>query len=363
MALLVLSVIVLFHEFGHFLFARINGIAVIEFSLGFGPRLISWESKKTGTRYSWKLVPFGGSCAMYGEAGEEDAEENETIKKFRDGTHGESFFQKSPLARMSVIAAGPVFNFILAFVFAAVVLAWAGYDAPIVAGVTEGQAAEAAGIEAGDVITGIGRRDVFLMRDIVLCMMSNGKEDTEIRYERFHEESGEWENQKAVLDSDLFSYGNGRYQMGISLSGQRASIDSLTGLMKYAAAEVRYNIRSVIESLKMMAGGKVGADDIAGPVRIVSIIDDTVEQAAPEGFVTVLMNVLNLIVMLSANLGVMNLIPFPALDGGRLVFLFWELFAGKPVNQRVENAVNFAGMALLMAFMVFVVFNDLRVLF
>lgn len=366
MALLVLSVIVLFHEFGHFLLARLNGIAVVEFSLGFGPRLLSWESKKSGTRYSWKLIPFGGSCAMYGELEDEESEAakaDDDREKFLDGRFGGSFFDKSPLARISVIAAGPIFNFIMAFVFSAVVLSWAGYDAPVVVGVTEGQAAEAAGLQSGDVITGIGMHDVLLMRDIVITMMTNGKEDINVRFKRFNEADGSWKEYETVLDSGLYVYGDGRYQMGVSLSGQRTQITSFPQLIKYAAAEVRYNIRAVVESLKMMAGGQVSADDIAGPVRIVTIIDDTVEQAAPAGTVAVMMNVFNLIVMFSANLGVMNLIPFPALDGGRLVFLFWELLTRRPVNQKVEMAVNLTGMALLMAFMAFVVFNDLRVLF
>lgn len=366
MALLVLSVIVLFHEFGHFLLARINGIAVVEFSLGFGPRILSWESKKSGTRYSWKIIPFGGSCAMYGEFEDEDSqtqEEKAFKAKFGDGSHGESFFKKSPLARMSVIAAGPIFNFILAFIFAIFVLAWAGYDAPVVAGVTEGQAAEAAGIEAGDVITKIGKRKIVLMREILLSMINNGNKDVAVQFERLNEEAGVWETHEVMLDSDLFGYQDGRYQMGIKLGGNRTGAESLPKLIQCAGAEVRYNILAVIESLKMMAAGQVSGDDIAGPIRIVTIIDDTVEQAAPAGAVAVMMNVFNLIVSFSANLGVMNLIPFPALDGGRIVFLLWEFLTGRPVNQKVETAVNFTGMALLMVFMVLVVFNDLRILF
>ena len=118
-----------------------------------------------------------------------------------------------------------------------------------------------------------------------------------------------------------------------------------------------------VDEEKMIAGGKVSTNDIAGPVRIVTIIDQTVEENTQYGFVTVVMNLLNLMVMFSANLGVMNLLPFPALDGGRLVFLLWELVTRQPVSQRVESAVNMAGMALLMTFMVFVVFNDLRMIF
>ena len=126
---------------------------------------------------------------------------------------------------------------------------------------------------------------------------------------------------------------------------------------------MRFWILSVTDSLKMMVRGQVDSDDIAGPVRIVTIINDTVEENIQYGFITVLMNLFNLMVMFSANLGVMNLLPVPALDGGRLVFLLWEFLTRKPVNQRIENAVNMTGMALLMTFMVFVIFNDIRNIF
>ena len=125
---------------------------------------------------------------------------------------------------------------------------------------------------------------------------------------------------------------------------------------------MRYAVLTVVDSLKELVKGRISADDIAGPVRIVSIIDNTVDQVRPYGLVTVFMNILNLMVMFSANLGVMNLLPFPALDGGRPVFLAYELAAKKPVDQRIEGAVNMAGMALLMAFMVFVLLNDVRFL-
>lgn len=367
MALLVLSVIVLFHEFGHFLLARLNGIAVIEFSLGFGPRLLTWKSKKSGTRYSVKIIPFGGSCAMYGEFGDEDGEANQELdeikEEFADGKHGESFFVKSPLARMSVIAAGPLFNFIMAFVCAVFVVSWAGYDMPQIAEVVEGCAAEVAGLEPGDVITKIGDRKVMLTRDVILYMTVNSNEDMPIEYKRLDESTGQWVKHEACLDADYYYYQNGRYLSGMNFSGYRSATESIGDLIKYSAAEVRYTIFSVIDSLGQMVGGKVQREDIAGPVRIVTIIDETVEKVSPAGGIAVFMNVLNLILMFSANLGVMNLLPFPALDGGRLVFLLWEVITRRPVNQKVETAVTLAGMALLMAFMVFVVFNDLTILF
>lgn len=362
MALLVLSMIVLFHELGHFLLARFNGIAVLEFSLGFGPRLLSWKNKKSGTRYSVKCIPFGGSCAMLGEFGEEP--EYDALKEeFSDGKHGVSFFAKSPLAKISVVAAGPIFNFIMAFVLSIAVVAWSGCDVPEIAQVVEACAAERAGLQEGDVITKVGNRNVMITRDIILYMYVHGNEDLEIQFKRLDESSGEWTKYEAVLESEYYYYQDGRYLSGMNFYGNRPATDSLGNLLKYSAAEVRYNILSVVDSLAMMGRGQVEKDDIAGPVRIVNMIDETVETVSPYGPVYVMMNVFNLMIMFSANLGVVNLLPFPALDGGRILLLVWELVTGKPLNAKFENLLNTISMALLMAFMVFVIFNDLTFLF
>ncbi|MCI8512245.1 MAG: RIP metalloprotease [Lachnospiraceae bacterium] len=354
-SLLVLSVIILFHEFGHFLFARLNGVAVLEFSLGFGPRLVSFVSKKSGTRYSVKCIPFGGSCAMKGEEAVDEEEEERKPEE-------DSFFAKSPLARISIIAAGPVFNFILAFVFSLFIIAWAGYDPPKLLDVSEGYPAEAAGLMAGDVVTKIDGRSVAFARDIQLAMMQNTGQPVRLTYKRLIEETKEWEEQSVLL-KPKYSAEDKSYYIGIRWSSGRIGAENAGRLLLYGVCEVRTQIRMVVDSLKLLVSGQVGTDEIAGPVRIVTIIDETVEENKQYGFMTVFMNLLNLMVMFSANLGVLNLLPFPALDGGRLVFLFWELLTRRPVNARLENAVNLAGMALLMTFMVFVVFNDLRYLF
>ena len=362
MALLVLSVIVLFHELGHFLLARANGIAVLEFSLGFGPRLLSWKSKKSGTRYSVKCIPFGGSCAMLGEFGDEP-EFDDLREEFADEKHGASFFKKSPLAKLSVIAAGPLFNFIMAFVLSIVVVAWSGCDVPEIAQVVGDCAAEHAGLQQGDVITKVGDRNVLITRDIILYMYVHGNQDMEVQFERLNKENGTWETHEVVLDSDYYYYQDGRYLTGMNFFGNRSATESLFTLLKYSAAEVRYNILSVVDSFAMIGKGKAEKEDIAGPIRIVSMIDETVEKVSPYGAVYVMMNVFNLMIMFSANLGVMNLIPFPALDGGRMLFLIWEFVTGKPLNSKFEIIVNMISMALLMTFMLFVIFNDLTLLF
>lgn len=348
-ALLVLSIIVLFHEFGHFLFARLNGVTVVEFSVGFGPRLISGVSKKSGTRYSLKLLPLGGSCAMLGEDEEEAAEG--------------AFGTKSPLARISIIAAGPVFNFIMAFVFALVIISYVGFDSPQLNGVTAGYSAEEAGMQADDVITGIGKRKIHIAREISMYLMTHSQSDpVKVTYKRYNEGTGKWDQHQTVL-TPKYSVEDESYMFGFQLDYYRTPVKNPLEALKYSAYEVKYWIVSVIDSLRMMASGSIGKEDIAGPVRIVSIIDETVEETREYGFVTVLMNLLNISVLFSANLGVMNLLPLPALDGGRLVFLFLELIRGKPVDQRFEGAVHMTGMVLLMAFMVFVIFNDLSNIF
>ena len=354
-AVVVLGGIILFHEFGHYLLALLNGIAVVEFSVGFGPRLLSGVSKKTGIRYSLKLLPLGGSCAMLGEFGE-DEDEKEEVPDLK----GVSFFDKGPLAKMAVIAAGPIFNFILAFVFSLVILSWAGIDPAVIAGTSEGMPAETAGLKEGDVITKLDGRKIHLSREISMYLMTAGQDPVQVEYRRYDETSSSWTTEHTVIQPE---FKDGRYYLGVLLQGHRDAPESLVQVLQYSVYEVRYWILTVIDSLKMIVGGKVTTNDIAGPVRIVTIIDQTVEENTQYGFVTVVMNLLNLMVMFSANLGVMNLLPFPALDGGRLVFLFWELVTGHPVSQRIEGAVNMTGMALLMTFMVFVVFNDLRMIF
>ena len=300
-------------------------------------------------------VFLGGSCAMLGEFGEDEDEKEEV-----PDVKGVSFFDKGPLAKMAVIAAGPLFNFILAFVFSLVILSWAGIDPAVIAGTSEGMPAETAGLKEGDVITKLDGRKIHLSREISMYLMTAGQDPVQVEYRRYDETSSSWTTEHTVIQPE---FKDGRYYLGVLLQGHRDAPESLVQVLQYSVYEVRYWILTVIDSLKMIVGGKVTTNDIAGPVRIVTIIDQTVEENTQYGFVTVVMNLLNLMVMFSANLGVMNLLPFPALDGGRLVFLFWELVTGHPVSQRIEGAVNMTGMALLMTFMVFVVLNDLRILF
>ncbi|MBQ8559286.1 MAG: RIP metalloprotease RseP [Tyzzerella sp.] len=338
LAVLVFGTIVFVHELGHFLLAKANGIRVDEFSIGMGPRLLS--KVKGETRYSLKLFPIGGSCMM----GEDDVE---------DMSEG-SFNSKSVWARMAVVAAGAVFNFILAFIFAVIIVGYAGYDEPIISGTLEGYSAEAEGMQAGDRIVRMNGKKINLWREVTYYNMFHQGETVDLVYER----DGEKHEVTIIPKQDE----DGNYLLGVLSPGKYTKANVLTA-MQYGVYEVKFWISTTIESLKMLVTGAVGVDQLSGPVGIVDVVDETYQQSKSYGFLVVLMQMLNIGILLSANLGVMNLLPLPALDGGRLVFMIIEAIRGKRVPPDKEGMVHFVGMILLFALMIFVFFNDIKRIF
>lgn len=338
LALLIFSFIVLFHEFGHFILAKKNGIDVEEFALGMGPTLYSKEYK--GTRYALHLFPIGGFCAMG-----EDEEMTDSPGNFNN---------KSVWARISVIAAGPVFNFILAFIFAVILVLMTGYDKPVISSVEKGYPAEEAGLQEGDTIIRMGSRSIHIFREITFYNQFHQGERTEITYLR--------DGQKhttvlvPVMDEEL-----GYYRFGIS-GGAYTKANIFTA-MQYGAYQVKYWINITIDSLKMLLTGQVGIDQMSGPVGIVDMVDDTYKESRSYGAAAVVIQLINIAILLSANIGVMNLLPLPALDGGRLVFLFVEAVRRKRVPPEKEGYVHMVGIALLMVLMVFIMYNDIRRVF
>lgn len=335
LAILLFSAIVIFHELGHFLLAKKNKIRVDEFSLGLGPTIFGKQFGET--KFSLKLLPFGGACMM----GEDDVD---------DMSEG-SFNSKSVWARMSVIVAGPVFNLILAWILCMIIIGWTGYRAPVVSSVTDGYSAQEEGIEPGDVIKKIGGKSVHIWNDISLYnMMHAGTKSVEVKYER------DGKDYTVVLEPKQ-NEGDAFPLLGIT--GGEMVRPGVIGTVRYGAYTVKYWITYTVDSLKMLLSGKVGVKDLSGPVGIVSAVDDVYQEAAPAGMAVVILNLLNIGVLLTANLGVMNLLPLPALDGGRLVFLIIEAVRGKRVPPEKEGMVHFAGFVLLMALMVVIMFNDI----
>lgn len=345
LALVIFGIIVTFHELGHFLLAKKSGIKVVEFSVGMGPRILSHKGKET--RYSLKLLPLGGSCMMLGED--------------EDGMDVPGSFNAAPVTRrLATILAGPVFNFIMAFFFAMIIVANVGVDKPVITGVMDGYPASEAGIRAGDVIKKVDKESVVLYRDFLIYLQMHQGKEVDIEVIRT-----DGENSETLVFTVVprFSTEHQRYLIGIESNASNKKIGNPMEIVSYSLYEVWFNITSTLKSLMLMIRGRVNANEISGPVGIVGLIGDTVEQSKSYGIWVIFLTVSNMIVLFSANLGIMNLLPIPALDGGRILFLLGEWITGKPLNRKVEGYVHFAGFALLMCFMVFIMFNDIRKLF
>lgn len=337
-AILIFSFIVFFHELGHFTLAKKNGIDVEEFAIGMGPNLFAKEYK--GTKYCIKLFPIGGLCMMGEDEEATDAPGN--------------FNNKSVWARMSVIAAGPVFNFILAFVISVILVLMIGYDKPVAGSVADGFPVAEAGIEKGDTITHLNGKKIRIFREISSYNQFHQGEEMEVTYLHDGEE-------KTVTITPKFDDELGYYRLGIGSSGNTKA--NFFESLQYGAYEVKYWIDTTLSSLKMLITGEVGVDQLSGPVGIVDVVDDAYKQTKHYGGYAVIAQLIYIGILISANLGVMNLLPIPALDGGRLVFLIVEAVRGKRIPPEKEGYVHMIGIALLMALMVFVMYNDIRRVF
>ena len=357
--ILIFGLIVLAHEFGHFLLGRKNGITVNEFFIGMGPTLFSFT--KGGTKFSLKLLPIGGACLFEGETGnieskdkEADQAEEETgtdVEAIKPEPAEGSFLTASVTARFSTILAGPFFNFIFAYLMGIIIVANTGIDLPVIDSVVPGSQAEAAGLMPGDVIKRINNEKIDLYRQIFFISYVNQGEPLNITYER----DGE---QNVALVVPAYDEAEGRHMIGISSSGEYVKRGAL-GAFRDAYHEIKFGTSSVIKSLKMLIGGQLSRDDVAGPVGMAVIVGDTYNSARPHGMKVVMLSMLNIAMLLSVNLGIINLLPLPALDGGRLLFITLEMLRGKPVPPEKEGLVHLVGMIALMVLMVLLLFNDI----
>ena len=380
---IIFGVLVISHEGGHFLIARANGIRVREFTVGLGPQI--FHKVKNGTVFSVRLFPFGGACIFDGMLDDEEDEQedsksdeadrqssflskmNHRIESAEGATVSEDELQQADFeaqgvpfpeakvwARIATILAGPLFNFIVAFLIALIVTAFSPWDYPVVAGFTENSAAEAAGLREGDLILKMDGERIHMAQEVSLNSQFNTGKDIELLVEHGGEE-------RTITFTPAYNEEQDRYFMGVYI-GQYDEVNG-AAVIPHAWYTVRYYAVWTYRSLGLLVTGRLGADALSGPVGMAQMVDETYVTASSYGMSAVVLSMLELALLLSVNLGVMNLLPIPALDGGRLLFLLIELVRGKPVPPEKEGYVNMAGMVLLVALMAFVLFNDIRKLF
>ncbi len=344
--IIVLGILVFIHEFGHYITAKKSDIMVSEFALGFGPKLLS---KKAGeTVYSIRAIPLGGFCNMVGEfPADESMPEEEREIYDRAKEKGRLFTQKSAFNRLAVILMGPIMNFLLAALI--FILAFAIFGVPtstteeaVLGEVIPEQPAAEAGLRANDRILAINGQEINSWKEMSQLIRANANQEITIRYQR---------NKKVntISLTPALSEESGRGVIGIYPQLIRDNV-SLT-------SSITMGLQQTYQVFKMTIMGFVqmfrdsSTEDIGGPIMIASIIG----QAARTG----ILNVLNWTAIISINLGIINLLPFPALDGGRLLFIFIEIIRGKAVDPRKESYVHLVGFAILMILMIYIIYNDL----
>lgn len=376
LALLALSFLVFFHELGHFLAAKFFKVGVLEFSIGMGPRILSGVFHNT--RYSIKLLPLGGSCAMLGEdaAGSGDfstarGEEEEDVLDFDGVVFAKEdidkySFDKKPAWQRLIICFGGVFhNFLLAFVLAIILTLHIGAEFPIIGASTVQTPAMESGLKENDRIVAIelangSRRSIASLQElsIFLELHQEDFQKGEIKVTVLREGKKESFQFSPYQDPE-----SGRYRLGVQLKNGRVKAKNVFQVLEYSYYEFRFNARIVFDSLAMILRGKVSRQDVMGPVGTVAVIGGAVQQSSSGGLRLTILVLMNLSLMLSVNLGIMNLLPIPALDGGRLLFILLEMLLRKRLNPKWEEKINTVGMAILLLLMLAIVFNDVFNLF
>lgn len=322
-AILLFLILVFIHEFGHFAAAKLCDIKVNQFAVGMGPAL--FKKQKGDTEYSLRLIPIGGYCAMEGED-----EETEDPRGFNN---------KPARSKAFVVAAGPLMNFILAFVIMCIIVYSVGTATTAIGSFVDGSLAPEAGLKEGDRIVMIDDVKIDEWNDVSKALEdAKAGETVKVTVNRDGEEITE--------DIKLFE-SEGRAMIGIT-----------PALERHVGSAIKDGFKSTLSLTKMMYAvikqlftGEVPASELSGPVGIVYIVNQSLSQG--------LMYFFYLLAMLSLNLAVINLLPFPALDGGRLLFIVIRKITGEAISDSLEGKINLIGIILLFALMIFVTGNDI----
>ncbi len=330
LAILLFCIMIFPHELGHFIAAKRLGIQVNEFAFGMGP--IIWKKKRGETLYSVRLLPFGGFCAMEdGNSKGEGAGKAEYNPK--------AFNNKSPLSRITVLLAGAAMNVFCAFLIMSLIVGIAGFQTTAVAEIIDKSPALSAGLEVGDRITHIDGREIKTWQEIGQAISDSGGEIIDVSVIRKGEEI-------SLSITPRFNPESEKYAIGIlpkiSHSPAKAAVAGVKATGRLFGV--------MIKSLTMLFSGQAGVDEISGPVGIVKMVSDTQDYGFLYfGFLAAL---------ISVNLALFNLLPLPALDGGRILIVLFGWITGKKVSQRIEGAIHLVGMMLLLGLMFYVTVND-----
>lgn len=323
---LVLFLFLIFpHELGHFMMARAVGVKVNEFAFGMGPAV--WQKQGKETLYSIRIFPVGGFCAMEGENEESDQEG--------------AFNNKPWWAKILVLIAGAAMNVLIAAVVMSVIILISGTATTTVDKVENGSPAQIAGLKQGDKIEYISGKKIEDWNDVSKSIGNKGKK-IEIKVSR----NGKYEIFKINPRKE-----KDRYVIGITPVIEKSPSKAIIGGFK----STWYITRQMYKSLGMLASGNVAMKDVSGPVGMIGLV----HQSATQG----LISFFYLVALISLNLAIFNLLPLPALDGGRIIFVIIRMITGKAITDKQEAMVHGAGMVLLLSLMVFVTWNDIIKLF
>lgn len=340
--IVILGGIVLVHEFGHFIFSKIFRVYVYEFSIGMGPKLLHYKKKGGETEYCLRLIPIGGFVSLAGE----DADDNSKIPKER------MLYSKPVWQRFLIMIAGAMNNFITAFVLLFLIgLIWGSVSTkPIIANVSPYYPAYVSGIEKGDTIIKIDNHKISSWSEVQLYIgISEGKEMTFT----LKDTNDKVREVKLTPETITDEEGNKSYVVGISLDNTVKH--GFVNALSYAGNTTVALYKLMLTTLKQIFVGGVSVKDLSGPVGIYTVVDSQAKQG--------IQSIIYLTAYLSMNVGVINLLPFPAFDGGRVLFLIIEKIRRKPIKREVEGMVNNIGFGLLMLLMIYVTFNDILRLF